>query len=575
MRRHRLGSFVSVLSVGSTGVLAALVGGDARAATPTYYGDLATFTSEIPESITDDYGHPGYVFQQNDMVMSAVLGETDYRTTGHLNQNLVSGAQYCAGCNGSFELTFTSTSLGTPAGINAVGFDITSHDLTMQYFAFITFADGTTAESALPDEPNFWGVSAPERIVSIHVGLAGGASTQGGYFQMDNLIIGEGTPEACPGASLAVGELTPGSGVTVNRTGTTTGAFNDIDEPNEIACWESTGSLEHVYRMVLAEESWLQIDLEGSGYDTKLALVDGCPGGEAFCAFNDDYGGPTSGLDCVPYAPGQYSVIISGADGNTGEYSLNITECSPCGNGVVDPGELCDDGNNISDDGCVAGCVPAECGDGFIYVGVETCDDGNLSDTDTCLNGCMLPTCGDGFVQEGVEGCDDQNDDNTDACIDTCFLASCGDGHVFAVGEECDDANEIDGDGCSSCDLDSVGESSSEGGEESTSEGGEESSSGAAETTTTGAEETTTGGEASTEGGSGVDTSGGANESSGGAGDDTSSSGSEGGGTSGGTGGQAGTTSGCGCRNDRGGDRWGAGLIVVVLAALRRRRRAS
>src|SRR5579862_2786316 len=38
-----------------------------------------------------------------------------------------------------------------------------------------------------------------------------------------------------------------------------------------------------------------------------------------------------------------------------------------CGNGIVDPGELCDDGNTISGDGCAADCKSREiCGDGFV-----------------------------------------------------------------------------------------------------------------------------------------------------------------------------------------------------------------
>jgi MYXO-CTERM domain-containing protein len=571
--RRSIGFPASWSCVGASAVLAALEAGEAAAATPTYYADLGTFTADIPDTFTDDYAHPNYAFVQSDAVMSGVVGETDYHTTGHLNNNIVTGEQYCAGCNGSFELIFTSTTLGTPDGINAVGFDIASHDLNQQYSAFITFGDGTTADIPLPGAGFFWGVAAPERIASIHVGLAGGGSTQGGYFQMDNLVIGEGTPEACPGASIPMGDLTPGSGATITRTGTTTSALDDIDEPNEVACWESTGGPEHVYRFAIDDESWLRVDLDGSAYDTKLAIVAGCPAGDAFCSFDDDDVGPTSAIACAPYAPGQYSIIVGGAAGNTGEYALNLTECSPCGNGVLDTGELCDDGNNLSDDGCVAGCVPATCGDGYVQQGVETCDDGNLSDTDACLTGCVAATCGDGFVQQGVEGCDDQNDDNTDACIDTCVLASCGDGHVFAIGEECDDGNEIDGDGCSSCDLDDVGETSSEGGEDTTTEGDPSTSSEGGETTSGAAETTEGGSEPGTSEGTAADTT-----TSGGGGEGSSTgepqgSSSEDGGSSGGTGGQDSSDGGCGCTSDQGGRApW---LVVVVIAAIRRRRRAA
>ena len=68
---------------------------------------------EAGSIVIDDYANPGYVFIQSDAIMSAVLGETDYRTTGFNNLNIVSGGRYCAGCNGSFELSFATTSAGS------------------------------------------------------------------------------------------------------------------------------------------------------------------------------------------------------------------------------------------------------------------------------------------------------------------------------------------------------------------------------------------------------------------------------------------------------------------------------
>src|SRR6266702_354185 len=57
---------------------------------------------------------------------------------------------------------------------------------------------------------------------------------------------------------------------------------------------------------------------------------------------------------------------------------------STCGNGVVDPGEECDDGNIIGGDGCSADCKSTEvCGNGIRDVG-EACDDGNLVNGDGC-----------------------------------------------------------------------------------------------------------------------------------------------------------------------------------------------
>jgi cysteine-rich repeat protein len=87
------------------------------------------------------------------------------------------------------------------------------------------------------------------------------------------------------------------------------------------------------------------------------------------------------------------------------------------------------------------------CGDGIVQTG-EACDDGNRDEQDTCRGTCQVARCGDGVVQAGVEECDDGNALDSDACPSTCRAARCGDGLVEADIEFCDDANDIDDDGC-------------------------------------------------------------------------------------------------------------------------------
>jgi cysteine-rich repeat protein len=69
-----------------------------------------------------------------------------------------------------------------------------------------------------------------------------------------------------------------------------------------------------------------------------------------------------------------------------------------CGDGVVNPGEVCDDGNIEDGDGCSADCQSDEtCGNGIrdSHVTIpEECDDGRLNGTfnDHCGFDCRLKT---------------------------------------------------------------------------------------------------------------------------------------------------------------------------------------
>src|SRR5262249_57149448 len=75
-----------------------------------------------------------------------------------------------------------------------------------------------------------------------------------------------------------------------------------------------------------------------------------------------------------------------------------------CGDGRLDPGEQCDDGNAESCDGCSSHCSIEAVGNGVVDCD-EECDDGNTVDCDGCdANGEL--ECGNGVIDdEGGEGC--------------------------------------------------------------------------------------------------------------------------------------------------------------------------
>jgi len=66
------------------------------------------------------------------------------------------------------------------------------------------------------------------------------------------------------------------------------------------------------------------------------------------------------------------------------------TDC--CGNGVVDPGEDCDQGTTQDGVQCSANCLTPGCGNCNVDPG-ETCDDGNTINGDACPASCVIQDC--------------------------------------------------------------------------------------------------------------------------------------------------------------------------------------
>jgi fibro-slime domain-containing protein len=177
-----------------------------------------------------------------------------------------------------------------------------------------------------------------------------------------------------------------------------------------------------------------------------------------------------------------------------------------CGDGYVEAPETCDDGNSMPGDGCSGTCQlepnyvcstpsPAPnpphqvcvstivCGDGVVEAG-EACDDGDTTGMNGCSADCTTVTpgfscppmggpcstasalCGNGTIDPG-EGCDDGNTASSDGCSSSCQVENgwtcpapghpcsrilfCGDGVIsFSIGEQCDDGKPpASGDGCS------------------------------------------------------------------------------------------------------------------------------
>ena len=123
-----------------------------------------------------------------------------------------------------------------------------------------------------------------------------------------------------------------------------------------------------------------------------------------------------------------------------------------CGDGNLECGEQCDDGNTDDCDGCSAACTNEPnpvCGDGNLDpCGGETCDDGNTIDCDGCDASCVIepvPNCGDSNLDCG-EQCDDGNTNSGDGCNDVCQLeGACCDGAGGCTDLSLNDCNALGG----------------------------------------------------------------------------------------------------------------------------------
>lgn len=167
--------------------------------------------------------------------------------------------------------------------------------------------------------------------------------------------------------------------------------------------------------------------------------------------------------------PGQGTLDCDDADPCTEdacdpESGCTFTLFSPCcGNGIVDAGEVCDDGNAVGLDGCSADCASTEeCGNEVLDLGLEACDGALFPVTChqgsfTCANQCLdwvtsgcASYCGDGKWDANYEACDGAFfptacHDGTFECLFDCKVwdksgctgGYCGDG-IANGDEDCD-----------------------------------------------------------------------------------------------------------------------------------------
>lgn len=126
------------------------------------------------------------------------------------------------------------------------------------------------------------------------------------------------------------------------------------------SCHED-GAADFVIALDFASPSSLHASTEGSEFDTVLYLRDApCwnAGSELRC--DDDSGVINMArLDVFDLPAGRYWLFLDGYEGGAeGRFVLDLDYAEVgCGNGFLEPGEACDDGDVVDGDGCSADCA--------------------------------------------------------------------------------------------------------------------------------------------------------------------------------------------------------------------------
>lgn len=132
---------------------------------------------------------------------------------------------------------------------------------------------------------------------------------------------------------------------------------------------------------------------------------------------------------------------------NGGKWICLSGVCSPCGDGIVEPGEECDlgSGNGLNtgcEKNCKFSCVPADPSRDCSYSD-KPCFVSNSSTCDTTTHACTQPQ----FQPNGTS-CGSATE-LKDCVSGSCIPVACGDG-IPGPGEICDDGNLNNRDGCKS-----------------------------------------------------------------------------------------------------------------------------
>lgn len=162
-------------------------------------------------------------------------------------------------------------------------------------------------------------------------------------------------PFTCPATDIAVGSTTSDQDLCDGTT--------DYDAAGDgSSCTgHPTTANELVYRLVVPASSQVEITMRATTFDASLWVTTNCADRfGAMCVVGADRevrGAETVTVQNFETTPRTYYVVADSYQG-CDTFSLRVSAATPvpCGNGTLQTGEACDDGNTASGDGCTNRC---------------------------------------------------------------------------------------------------------------------------------------------------------------------------------------------------------------------------
>lgn len=169
-----------------------------------------------------------------------------------------------------------------------------------------------------------------------------------------------GETGACEAFACPATDVTPGATLSAQDLCAGTTEYDAAGDGSSCTGYSTTAN-ELLYRLVVPAFTQVTITMDGTTFDASLWVTTSCADRTgAFCvAGADDEVSAAETLTLANYeaADRTYYVVADSYSG-CGTFSLSVSAATavPCGNGTLQSGEACDDGNHEAGDGCNSLC---------------------------------------------------------------------------------------------------------------------------------------------------------------------------------------------------------------------------